>query len=1382
MIGVNISHYRILEKHGEGGLYISCKATVLNSHLNIILLLLFFIILSPYFYTQQADLPFEHLSVDEGMPTVVNYIFQDKIGYLWFATNSGIYKYDGYNFTSYKNDLNDPTSLIDNTVTTLYEDEKGIMWIGTWLGLEKFDRIKSTFKHYIPCPSDTENNTSNNVWTICEDKFGILWIGTGDGLYEFDKLTENFISLRYDDTDPGSISHNVFGAIYKDKEDALWFGTQVGLDKLNFNTGKFIHYWIDEGNRYKSWDIGSKYRINTIIEDNAGLIWLGTNRGLVEFNPHTITFSCYLFNPGESTNRITSISQDVTSGNLWLASWGGLFSFDKKTKKFTNYNSQANVVCSEHSGTLWIGTNYEIKKLNRTKQPFKKYPINNITNAIMNGTDETLWVFTFEEWWKKFDIRKEKFVPYSFGKDFLYYVYPKTGDQAFLKKDGSFYIRDTLNNIQFFSGPFNKQLNTNCTFGWKTNKGYYVGSSGSLYLFEPKTNKITEIKNFKDDIYFIFEDSHSLIWIATYMGRLYCYNQEHDTINEFISGTKNLLNISRRQISQIYEDKKGRLWFGTINGLSMYERSTKSIIHFTEKDGLPSNNILYIVEDNYGYLWLNTSKGISKFDPETNHFKNYDASYGLEPPTDAYYGFGCKTKNGEMYFPGSKGITRFHPDSIKDNPFIPPVVITSFKVFDKPHPFSEKIYLPYNENFISFEFAALSYISPERNLYAYKMEGIDNDWVYSGTRRYASYPNLESGKYTFHVKGSNNDGVWNEAGTSALIIISPPWWKTTYANISYSLFILSLIYFTWKMKVKRIKISHEYEMSRFEAEKLHEVDEMKSRFFTNISHEFRTPLTLILGPVKQIIERTKEHNTRNELKIVHKNANKLLGLVNELLDISKLESGNMKLQTCPQNIIPLLKALLQSFCSYAERKRITIKFKSSENEIIVYIDKDKFEKIFTNILSNAFKFTAEGGEIEVTAFPKSPSKEGTFNTALLPLEGMYTNTIVASEGRRVGQNGFVEISIHDNGIGISKDKISKIFDRFYQVDSSHTREQEGTGIGLSLTKELVELHKGKIEVESEEGKGTIVNISLPLGKEHLKPDEICEQGLSQTLFKEEGYPEELIYLKETKIEKFDNDLFTINEKPYLLIVEDNLDVRNYIINNLNNDYRILEAIDGEDGWNKSINHIPDLVVSDVMMPRMDGFKLCNKLKTDERTSHIPIILLTAKAASSDKLEGFETGADDYIMKPFDTKELKSRIKNLIEQRKRIHEHFRKHGLFEIKEKNITSVDQKFLQNVFDIITQHVSNSSFSVDLLVKNLSLSRSVVHRKILSLVGETPGELIRSIRIKTAAKLIEKKFGNLSEIALEAGFNNPAYFSECFKKQYGMTPSQYQQKFAIN
>ena len=591
------------------------------------------------------------------------------------------------------------------------------------------------------------------------------------------------------------------------------------------------------------------------------------------------------------------------------------------------------------------------------------------------------------------------------------------------------------------------------------------------------------------------------------------------------------------------------------------------------------------------------------------------------------------------------------------------------------------------------------------------------------------------------------------------ISVFTPWWITTWALVIYVSILLTVILIVWNVRMRRVRINNELDKERFESQKLHEVDELKTRFFTNISHEFRTPLTLILGPIKQISDKIKDEKIKNELSVVHKNASKLLGLVNQLLDISKLESGNMQLRTRPQNIIPLLKTVMLSFASYAERKNITLKFSPVEEEIIVYVDKEKLEKIIDNILSNAFKFTPEGGRIEVTVKPK-PSSFPPFVKGEL-------------------KGGSVEISIRDTGIGIPKEKLPRIFDRFYQVDGSHTREQEGTGIGLAHTKELVDLHKGIIEVESEEGKGTTVKVVLPLGKKHLRPEEISETEYEKVAVSEPRQGREILVSdfaeKKEERQKVAVELIEKESLPILLIIEDNLDVRNYVKDNLDKEYSVLEAVDGEDGWNKSIDHIPDLIVSDIMMPKMDGFRLCEKLKTDERTSHIPVILLTAKAAKADKLAGYETGADDYIMKPFETDELKARIKNLIEQRKRIQEHFRIKGIMDFEKSRITPVDKKFLQKTFEIITKNISNSLFDIETLAENLLVSRSVLHRKIVSLTGEAPGELIRRIRLKKAAELIEKGFGNLSEIALEVGFNNPAYFSESFKKQFGVSPSQY-------
>jgi signal transduction histidine kinase len=607
----------------------------------------------------------------------------------------------------------------------------------------------------------------------------------------------------------------------------------------------------------------------------------------------------------------------------------------------------------------------------------------------------------------------------------------------------------------------------------KTRKNNDNISSLKFFHYKTDPNDPSSISNNK--ITSIYEDKNRDLWICTTYG-LNKYVRAEDHFIRYIHDWENSKSLSSNFIYSVYEDKLNNLWIATSAGISKFDRSKELFNNYSKQDGLPGVAVYRIEEDSKGNLWLSTNNGLSKFNPTTETFKNFDVKDGLQH-NEFNIGSSYKNKKGVMFFGGMDGFNMFHPDSIKDNTHIPPIVITEFQlnniivpigfdsttgrsILEKAIEETNEIELLHKDNVISFEFVALDFYIPEKNQYAYMMDGFDKKWNYrNADNRFVTYTNLDPGEYIFRVKGSNNDGYWNEEGASIRIIVLPPWWATTWAYSIYVIILLSIIYFTWKMQLKRIRIKHDYEMSKFEAEKLQEVDGMKSRFFANISHEFRTPLTLIFGPAKDISDKTKEQDTKQSAGIIKRNASRLYGLVNQLLDLSKLEAGKMTLETSEQNIIPLLKGLVLSFTSLAERKKITLQFNTIEENLNVYIDKDKVEKVITNLLSNAFKFTPEGGKIDVTV--EKLIKE-------------------------------VEIRIADNGIGIPKERIDKIFDRFYQVDGSHTREGEGTGIGLALTKELVELHKGKIKVESKEGEGTTLTVLLPLGKDHLKPEEICE--------------------------------------------------------------------------------------------------------------------------------------------------------------------------------------------------------------------------------------------------------------------------------------------------
>ncbi len=605
--------------------------------------------------------------------------------------------------------------------------------------------------------------------------------------------------------------------------------------------------------------------------------------------------------------------------------------------------------------------------------------------------------------------------------------------------------------------------------------------------------------------------------------------------------------------------------------------------------------------------------------------------------------------------------------------------------------------------------------------------------------------------------------IWFEGKITGIMMLINKKGQRSFSQDDLTL--ISIISVQTGQLINNLHLQQESLQKEKEAEKLQEIDKIKTNFFTNISHEFRTPLTLIMGPSGQIMEMTDNEGIIENAKLINRSAKKLNRLTNQLLDLSRIEAGKMKLKTSKQNIVSLLNEITSSFQPFADKKKISLEFYSQQNEINIYMDRDKIDKIVSNILSNALKFTPEGGSINVS------------------LETGIASDKDYTSGSQIKE--VVEISVQDNGIGIPEEQLDKIFDRFYQLDNRLSREYDGTGVGLSLTKELVELHKGKIFVESEEGKGSVFRIILPMGDKHLLPEEITEDAQQDTAEEIPG--------KETTVEDSGSvsdsiikNKFSIDsigkESPALLVIEDNEDVRQYIRSILNDSYIITEASNGEEGIEKAFALIPDLIISDIMMPKTDGIQLCSAIKSDSRTSHIPVILLTAKATLKDKIEGLETGADDYLTKPFEADELKARIRGLLDQRKRMQEYFRKHELIGEETKNITSADRKFLTDTVRIIKENLSDPALSVEILAKNLAVSRQLLYKKLVSLVGESPNEFIRRIRLNKSLKLIEYKSANISEIALEVGFSNPSYFAECFKKQFGVLPSQYHNKPALS
>jgi signal transduction histidine kinase/ligand-binding sensor domain-containing protein/DNA-binding response OmpR family regulator len=1338
-------------------------------------------------------------------------MIQDRTGYLWFGTYDGVDRYDGHGFITFKHEPGNPNSINSGSVQVLCEDKDGNIWIGTSLGLDKLDPVRGSFIHFLLNPSSTEVDFSNYILSICEDAYGMLWIGTGNGLVFFDKTTGKFTTFKHDIAETSSISNNYIHALLVDKKGSLWIGTGNGLDKLDIKTtlidslkdstenvksrkGKFIHYWHDPKYQNGSISIGWNnaieysipYQINSIYEDNSCKLWLCTNgEGLIEVNPEDGSFTSYkhdIKDPQSLTsitdNNIEAISQDH-EGFYWIGTkYNGLNTFNKKTNKFTHYyhndydpgSLSINLILSincERSGTIWITTFNGLNKINLKKFPFRQY--NNVENSwdksfgtgasVVNSNDGKLWVQTDNGEILRFNPTTNSFIPQfnSYRKGMNYIAEDNLGNIWIKSSTGGIYIRDKngqVTRIKYSSGKEFNQI-VYCIYTPLSNDTAWVGTlDGGIFIIKKQNKTISLIKSVNTSIKCIYKDSYGFLWAGTKDAGLIQYNESYKKFVLFKSDGNNPGNISGDLITTIYEDKKRNVWFGTNVGLNKYIRSTNSFIHYTEKEGLPNNLIFAIEGDADGKLWLSTNRGISKLNPETGKIKNYDITYGFT--SNRFYFTGGKTPNGEIYFGGPGGITRFNPDSIKDNLYIPSIVITSLRVFGKPIPIGKEIKLPYDKNFLSFGFAALSYISPERNQYAYEMEGIDRDWVYSGNTHNISYTNLEPGRYTFKVKGSNNDGVWNEAGTSILIIISPPWWRANWAYISYGCIIVIILYGVRRYDLNRVELKNKVKMNEAVLKEREETEKMKSRFFANISHEFRTPLTLILGPAEKINAQTS-NDVIKDSGIIKRNSKRLLQLVNQLLDLSKLEAGRLKLEASKNNIVSFVKGIALSFESLLEEKDITLKIISDKDIIEVYFDKDKMIKILSNILSNAFKFTLQEGKITIMIKAVYPTDKEELN------------------------KGCVKIKIRDTGIGIPKEEMIKLFDRFYQVDSSFTKEFEGTGIGLALTKELVELHKGNISVESETGdpaKGgagcTEFTISLPLGRNHLTDDEILDEQTvkPKNLNCDEDYhiPEIIKKERENEIE---GNSFN-DEKTIILIVEDNYDMREYIRGSLEEDYHVEEAVNGEQGIRKAVKIIPDLIISDIMMPKMDGIEMTKILKNEEKTSHIPIILLTARSGQENKLEGLQNRADDYLTKPFDIKELQVRIENLINIRKQLQEKYSQGNyLGKQDKKKLGRLDEQFMSKVMEVIENHLGEENFSIEEFDKELGMGRVQIYRKLKALTGKSPSRYIRTIRLIKAREMIIEKQGNISEIAYSVGFAAPQYFTKCFREEFGYPPS---------
>ena len=1337
---------------------------------------------------QTPQYQFTRIDVDQGLSnSQINCIYKDNKGFIWFGTMSGLNRYDGYSFRIFRNDLRDSTSLPDNYIERITEGPDNLLWIYARDGQHLFDPSTSSFRRD-PQPLLQQLGIPGNALTdIVKDEQGHLWlIHPSAGLYCYTPGTRpathvkdagnNIAAFAASSNNTNWVLHNngvlekmdartrrITGrndylyqqnkgsqpgyAFVADRDGGLWiYSTKEahGIWYFDPATSTFVHY--DQNS--------SPIKLNNnivrgVVQDNQGLIWVGTDHGGVNIIDKQRQRIYYITNMPEnpkslSQNSITALYKDNT-GIIWVGTYKkGISYYHENIVKFPLYQHQAftpgslpyddvNRFVEDNTGNLWIGTNGGgLIYFNRSNHTFTQYrhdPRNpnslssDVVVSLFIDHQQQLWVGTYFGGLDRFE-----------GGRFIHYTHDPN-------KPGSI----SNNSIWEIFEDSRKQL--------------WVGTLGAgLNLYDPATQSFHAFRREQTNsihsnyISALLEDKQGNLWIGTDNG-LDVRHPQTGRFTYYANNTRQPASLSNNNVMCLFEDSRGWIWIGTREGLNLFDPQRQQFRIFRKEQGLPDNTVLNILEDQAHTLWMSTTNGLSNLSMAkaansqeyTFSFRNYDASDGLQGSA-FNENAALRTRQGELIFGGGNGFNLFYPHTIAQNKNVPPLVFTDFQIFNKSMKAGEKINgrmllqqdisttkeitLKYKENVFSITFAALSYFHPEKSGYAYKLEGFNEEWLNTGAgQRTATYTNLNPGKYIFRIKASNNDGVWTQQALELHIRILPPFWRTPLAFALYALLIMGALLLWRRVIRERERLRFRIEQERTEAQRMHELDALKIRFFTNISHEFRTPLSLIITPLEKIIKSTGEVNIKSQLELVQRNAKRLLNLVNQLLDFRKLEVQEIKLHTTEGDIVQYIKDLTASFSDLSEKKQVRLDFRTNIAHLQMHYDADKIEKIIFNLLGNAFKFTPEHGSISVE------------------LQLQEGNTLA--------------IMVKDTGIGIPLEQQDRIFDRFFQHEGQGSLLNQGSGIGLSITKEFVKLHGGVITVDSAPEMGSCFTILLPLKMTGVMLPTDTPTHTAINTPQPGG-------IKET-------DTRYNGKKPVVLLVEDNEDFRFYLKDNLSLYYHIITAENGQSAWNILQQQTPDLVVSDVSMPVVDGLELCRRIRAHQPSAHIPIILLTARTTEADQLEALDRGATDFITKPFNFEVLLSRIRNLISQQDQLKRSFRKHIEANPSEIAVSSADEQFIQQALQVVEQHISDPDFSVEELSRALHMSRVSAYKKISTLTGKTPIEFIRSIRLKRAAHLLEKSQLTVAEVAYEVGFNNPKYFSKYFKMEYNVLPSAY-------
>lgn len=1369
-------------------------------------------------------LKFRHFKSNDGLPqNSVLAIHQDEKGFIWMGTDDGLARYDGYEFRVFRHEPGDSTSINHNVIRSIISDPLNNLWIGTeGGGVSIFD---PNFEHFYPLHSLQEFPSALRDAKISSMILGrdhTIWIGTnGSGIfslkinYEFKSATKDNL-IRFDvqhfHSKNSRLSDDKIWSLFEDSSGRIWTGThEKGASYFQNGIWNSVDLLLPDGHSQS---------VKVFYEDDSGNFWIGTEAfGLFFKGKNESEFKSINLPGSESTFKqrdlnVTSIQED-DQGAIWIGTLGrGLFVYNPSNFQVLHYEDEPNnpyslngnsvyTIFRDVAGSIWLGmySGEGLNKVSPNQQQFEHYRFDpnlkkglsgKMVKSILKDKSGNLWIGLFNGGLNYLENGSDSFQYLTSGKggvlshNHVQCLFQRSNGEIWIGTDGggiTVYNPKKKKYHYYRQDLENDGLSKNEVWAITEDKqgGIWIGTAngGGLNRFDPNKGIFENFFHKEgdqntipfNDVRSLLVDSKENLWIGTYGGGLSKMNIKSGQFTHFYPDLEKSNKISHTIITCILEDKKGYIWVGTFGGgLNRINPLDHSIEIFREKDGLPSDVVKAILEDDSGQLWISTVNGLSSMDPVSFTFKNYQEGDGLQ--SDEFnLGAAFKEESGKLYFGGINGFNAFFPDRIRPFNTPKPPVLTQLRVLnevavpnreiqgksviDKSISFVKEIELNALHNSFELEFSSLEFLSQERIRFYYKLEGYDSDWIETDSkRRFANYSNLEPGNYIFLLKSSyEGDSIFSPINKIKVNVL-PPWYKSTWAFGVYVFLFLIIAYYIKSFVSWRIKLRNDLKFERIEKQKQDEINQLKLRFFTNISHELRTPLMLINSPLDQLVKRNDlPDSVQNQLASIYTNAGRLLRLINQLLDFRKQETGHLQLSVKPVVLSQFLLGIKQSFDVLAEQKNIIFKvsIKKGVPEKL-WLDPDQMEKVFFNLIYNAFKFTPEGGIIEIIA----------------EVDSMFLKKL------NKPTTG-VSIRVKDSGEGIPKNHLDLIFDRFFQVNNKRFSGQVGTGIGLALSKNLVEFHHGHLLVSSIPQVETIFSVWLPNGFDHFEKHELTsvnEDELEKKWINEQTE----FFRRESNQTKIKGVLEgQKKQKNTILVVEDNPDLLGLIHSFLEQQFNVLTAKDGNEGLQILKKESVSLIVSDVMMPEMDGIEFCARVKSNLVTSHIPLILLTAKTSHSHQLEGYESGADDYISKPFQLDILVLKIQNLLKTRDKLRRQLAHNMFLESSDAILSSPDEKFFDDSIKIVEQYLDDESFNVQVLVKELGLSRTLVFEKFKALIGKTPSEFIQMIRMKRAAQLIQNSDLKINEIAFKVGFADPKYFSKSFRKYHQVTPSKF-------